>query len=478
MLNLVQHWAVAQAPTIEWEKYYGGSMWENPRCIQQTSDGGYIVAGQSSSIDGYVSGSHTTDNNGETDIWIIKLNSSGDFQWGKCFGGSFNEDAYCIKQTSDNGFIVAGYTYSNDGDVECQDHGWLLKLNSTGELEWQKCFEFGLNSVIQTSDGGYIVSMGSKLYKLDNIGNMMWEHTYSGVIGSIILTSDGGIAFAGDINSPDTITFLDNYNFWIGKADAAGNLQWEQSYGGSKGDIACSIFESNDNGFIVAGYTSSNDGDVTGFHDSLDYWVIKIDILGNLQWQKCLGGTDEDKALSVVQRFNGNYAVAGHSSSTDGDITAHIGNIFNYWIVELNTLGGLVWEKSIGDANYAPSIIEASDGGLVVAGFSRSWDTGGNNGGDYDIIKFVGGMEQFISVNIFPNPSSGYLLIQAELGFGGEVQTEVKNILGQTIYSSSEIVKERLYKKEMDMNIPQGIYYVTVQTGQGVAVKKFEVVGE
>jgi len=166
------------------------------------------VAGETWSNDGDVSGNH-----GGSDYWVVKLNSSGDIEWQKCLGGTnsdggiFNDYIYSIQQTSDGGFIMACETMSNDGDVS-GNHGsydaWVVKLNSLGDIEWQKCL------------------------------------------------------------------------------------------GGTNRDIANSIQQTSDGGFIVAGYTYSNDGDVSGNHGYCDAWVVKLNSSGDIEWQKCLGGTNWD----------------------------------------------------------------------------------------------------------------------------------------------------------------------------------------
>ena len=191
---------------IEWQRCLGGTIGENAYSIQITSDGGYIIAGNTQSNDGDVSGNH-----GGTDIWIIKLSSQGDIQWQKCLGGTLSENAYSIQQTIDSGYIVAGYTTSSDGDVT-GNHGnddmWVVKLDNLGNLQWQKCM---------------------------------------------------------------------------------GGTSWDQAY---------YIQQTTNGGYILAGKTYSNDGDVSGNHGEWDMWVVKLDDLGNIQWQKCMGGTEIGRASS------------------------------------------------------------------------------------------------------------------------------------------------------------------------------------
>ena len=289
------------APTIEWARCYGGSDREDATSIIQTADGGFIVAGTSESNDGDVSGNH-----GRADYWVVKLNSSGVLQWQKCLGGSDWDEASSIAQTTDGGYIVAGYSSSNDGDVS-GNHGtadyWVVKLNSSGDIEWQKCLGGsggdGANSIAQTADGGFIVAGTSQ-------------------------SNDGVVS--GNHGGNDS---------WVVKLNSSGDIEWQKCLGGSSSDFAYSIAQTADGGYIVAGYSLSNDGDVSGNHGSADYWVVKLNSSGDILWQKCLGGSDWDVANSIAQTSDGGFIVAGYSYSYDGDVSGHHGD-GDYWVVKLS----------------------------------------------------------------------------------------------------------------------------------------------
>jgi len=241
------HFLFAQ-PTIEWQQNYGGSSADYAQSIQQTLDGGYIVAGGSSSNNGDVSG-----NNGGWDYWILKLDGTGNVQWEQNYGGSGYDYAYSIQQTLDGGYIVAGRSSSNDGDVSGNNGGWdywILKLDGTGNVQWEQNYggslDDGAFSIQQTLDGGYIVAGGSE-------------------------SNDGDVSE----NNGDAA------DYWILKLDGTGNVQWEQNYGGSGNDRAYSIQQTLDGGYIVAGYSLSNDGDVSGNNGDYDYWIVKLSDDGN-----------------------------------------------------------------------------------------------------------------------------------------------------------------------------------------------------
>jgi uncharacterized protein YaiI (UPF0178 family) len=348
---------------IRWQKCLGGSGSDDASSIQQTTDSGYIVAGSSTSNNGDVRGNH-----GGADYWIVKLKINGDIQWQKSLGGSSNDNASSIQQTTDSGYIVAGTSYSNDGDVSGHHGGslnadyWIVKLTKNGDIQWQKSFGGSGNdnasSIQQTTDSGYIVA-GTSYSNNDNVrGN------------------HGGA------------------DYWIVKLTKNGDIQWQKSLGGSSNDNASSIQQTTDSGYIVAGSSTSNNGDVSGHHGgslNADYWIVKLTKNGDIQWQKSLGGSSNDNASSIQQTTDSGYIVAGTSYSNNDDVRGNHGGA-DYWIVKLTKNGDIQWQKSLGGSgtDYANSIQQTADSGYVVAGSSTSNDghVSRNHGGyDYWIVK-------------------------------------------------------------------------------------------
>jgi len=400
-----------QAPAIEWEKSLGGSSSENASSIQQTTDGGYIVAGSSNSNDGDVSG-----NNGQSDYWIVKLDASGNITWEKSLGGSNSDGAKSIQQTTDGGYIVAGISLSNDGDVS-GNHGsydyWIVKLDASGNITWEKSLGGSsadeASSIKQTSDGGYIVA----------------GRSYS---------NDGDVS--GNHGSGDN---------WIVKLDASGNITWEKSLGGSNDDWAFSIQQTSDGGYIVAGYSDSNDGDVSSTNGSSDYWIVKLDASGNITWEKSLGGSSGDQARSIQQTSDGGYIVAGYSPSNDGDVSSNNG-LSDYWIVKLDASGNITWEKSLGgsSADHANSIQQTSDGGYIVAGRSTSNDgdvTGNHGGQDIWVVKLAEPTSNLTELN----PNQPKELVKIVNLLGQEVEYTPNTVL---IYQYSDGTSEKVFTIE------------------------------
>jgi hypothetical protein len=408
--------SIAQ-PDIDWQKCLGGTTNEFGRSIQQTTDGGYIIAGGSTSNNGDVTGNH-----GGEDIWIVKLNSLGNITWQKSLGGSGYDFAYWIQQTADGGYIIAGQTHSNDGDVTGNNGGrdvWIVKLSSVGAITWQKTLG-GTSTddapfIQQTTDGGYIIAGhtfstdgdvtsnhgGSDVWvvKLDSLGNITWQKSLGGLNNdkgqSILQTADGGYVVAGysQSNDGDVTGNHGNNDMWIVKLDSLGNIIWQKSLGGTSVDAAFSMQQTTDGGYVVAGYSQSNNGDATGNHGDFDMWIIKLDSLGSIMWQKSLGGTDYDRASFIQQTLDGGYVISGYSQSNDGDVTVNHGD-YDMWIVKLDSLGTIMWQKSLGGTNYDynTSIQQTTDLGYIIIGYtwSNNGDVSGNHG-NYDmwVIKLT-----------------------------------------------------------------------------------------
>lgn len=418
-------------PLLQAQKCFGGTRDDEANSMQLTKDGGCIIAGYSNSIDGNVSGNH-----GDYDYWIVKLDASGKIKWQKSYGGTRNDQPYSIQQTKDGGYIVAGFSDSNDGDVTGH-HGdiysfdyWVVKLDTAGNIQWQKSLggtnsEFG-KSIQQTNDGGYIVAGSSNsidgdiighhgtvtyndcwIVKLSATGNIQWQKSLGGTLDDaadcIRQTIDGGYIVAGYAKSNDgdvsghhgTTLATDS---WIVKLDATGNIQWQRSLGGSEYEGAGSIQQTKDSGYIIASHTRSNDGDVSGNHSSSiyysDYWIVKLDVAGNIKWQKCLGGSYEDVPGNIQQTKEGGYIVTGSARSNDGNVSGnHSSFIYSdAWVVKLNNAGTIEWQECLGGTSWdgGSYIQQAPDGSYINAGFtsSKDGDVNGNHGSaDYWIVK-------------------------------------------------------------------------------------------
>jgi hypothetical protein len=302
---------------FDWQKCLGGSDDDQAYSVEQTSDGGYVVAGRTVSNNRDVSGNH-----GRADVWVVRLESSGNLVWQRCIGGSNDDGALSVQQTSDGGYVLAGGTKSDNGGDVSGNHGsldaWILKLDFSGNLVWQRCLGGSYNDYGQciqpTADGGCI-AVG---YTASNDGDVTGNHGRA--------------------------------DFWIVRLDPSGNLIWQRCLGGGDDEVANSVQQTSDGGYILAGHTRSNDGNVSGNHGSMDCWIVKLDPSGNLIWQRCLGGRYEDSALCIQPTSDGGYIFAGFTESEDGDVSGNHGGA-DVWVVKLDPSGNLVWQRCLDRAS-------------------------------------------------------------------------------------------------------------------------------
>lgn len=504
---------VAQIPVIEWQKSLGGSGYDYANSVHQTSDGGYIVAGYTSSNDGDVSGNH-----GEDDVWVVKLTAAGEIDWSKTFGGSGNDVATYVQETADLGYVIAGNTYSDDGDVtgnQGNGDAWVIKLDNAGTIQWQKTFGGNnvdaANSVQQMADGGYIVAcstvsenngdvMGSHgaaecwVVKLSEAGVIEWSLCLGGqsydYARCVQQTADGGFVIGGNILSVDgDVTGNHGYvDYWVVKLNNIQEIQWQKALGGTGTDTLASVIQTTDGGYIVAGNAYSQDGDVagSGFHGTFfnDYWVVKLSSTGAIQWKKALGGSGNDLAQSIQQTTDGGYIVYGYTTSNDGDVSGSNGHV-DYWIVKLNAQGAIQWQKTLGGTNQegynsipqqvdgAHSIQQTTDSGFILAGYSKSNDgnVSGNHGNfDYWVVKLgypLGtGASLSESIGIYPNPASEHVSVR---GAGSSMrQLSLCSLLGRTLRTTNE-------NSISVSGLPQGLYLLQIQTDHGNVTKKILV---
>ena len=482
-------------PTIQWQKAFGGTKSEEAYSAHQTEDGGYIVAGTTSSNNGDVFGNH-----GTVDFWVLKLDSTGSVQWKKPYGGGTDEQASAIQQTADRGYIVVGYTLSNTWDVSGNHgyyDGWLLKLDSMGAIQWQRCLGGSgwdeANDVQQTSDGGYIVAGQSRstdgdvtgnhgfsdywLVKLDSMGNIEWQRSHGGshedIAHAVSQTSDGGYIVAGEAFSIDG-NVTGNHgssDYWVLKLNYEGKIEWEKSLGGTSIDRANDILQSRDGGYIAFGQTYSNNGDVTGNHGANDFWVVKLGIDGNIEWKKTFGGSNEDFARSINQTSDGGFVMTGMTQSNNGDVLGNDGGA-DVWVLKISKSGEFQWQKTFGgtQAEGGHSIQQTTDGGYVFAGFawSNNGDVSGVHGSsDFWVVKLSPlssptTTPQTLPLEIFPNP--------ATISISLKLQTEEPTLTLRITDLLGRELSRQTITNGGNANIsalPNGFYLITATTDSG-----------
>jgi len=343
--------------SIEWQKTYGGSGNETFGSIRANADGGYIMGGTTASNDGDVSGNH-----GGNDAWVVKLDATGAILWKKCLGSSLDDGLDYIEETSGGGFIAKGVCGTNDGDVvpapfqEDVGAGWILKLSGTGTIQWQKTFASNVvvqtyvNSIRQTSDGGYVYSDYSSAYmtdsysvvKLDSNGNVLggdsWNSSGSGVRmmenpKCVIPTPDGGCITAYQsykVNMDNGLT--DYFIPAFKKYNSAMVPEWTKLLVNCVYSSPVSIANAADSGYLVTGNTGQS---MAGQQGGSDYWLVKLNSTGTFQWQRALGSAGNDRANWGECLTDGSYIIAGKGAANTGDITGNHGGD-DFWIVKLS----------------------------------------------------------------------------------------------------------------------------------------------
>ena len=340
----------------QWAKVFGGIHDDHAYSVIQTTDGNLAVFGYTNSIDGDVTDKTLQEN----DYWLIKLTTEGEIIWSKTYGGSGDDKGQQVIETLDGGFAIVGYSMSSDGNGSNNEgfhDNWILKLDSSGEIQWEKSYGFSGHdhaySVLQTNDGGFFMT------------------------GFLDVTASGG---EGNSRRRHGVG-----EFWCHRLNANGDVIWRRYFGGTQNDRSFSAVQANDGGFVITGFTESNDFDITDSRGSYDFWVIKLDTNGNLVWETSIGGAGIDQGRSIVKTNNNSYLIVGNSFSTDGDISQNLGNS-DFFIANLNDNGDIIWTKNYGgsDFDYATSITPTYQG-FLVTGYSKSTDQHlSTNSGDND----------------------------------------------------------------------------------------------
>ena len=341
-------------------KNYGGSKNDVANAVVKTQDGGAAVLGYTQSINGDIS-----DKTGENfDFWILKLDAENNIQWSKTFGGSEDDRGNDILQTKDGGFAVLGYSTSSDQDVPgnagSQDF-WMIKLDANGAISWSKTFgylgaDFG-TTVLQTSDNSYLIT------------------------GVLDVTASGGQGNSRNVQRHA------GGDIWAIKLSENGDLQWSKYFGGSFTDAPFGIVETEDQNFIIAGSSDSADVDISNNNGSYDFWVLKITSNGSLLWERSFGGSEIDEARAITTTNDGNFIIVGDTRSRDKDVSNNNGAA-DVWILKMNLDGNLIWEKTIGGSSFdvARSVARAQDNGFIISGSSRSLNEGFTNQGQNDAL--------------------------------------------------------------------------------------------
>jgi hypothetical protein len=368
--------------SIQWTKTMGGSLTDEARSIIQSSDGGFAVAGNTQSFGA-----------GLNDIYVVKLDSGGNVLWTKTIGGGSDDQARSIIQSSDGGFVVAGWTSSfGAGGYDM----YIVKIDGSGNIAWTKTIGGTGNdyaySIIQDLDRNYVVvgwgnSFGGNndmyVVKLDSSGNVVWTKTIGGSgddgANSIIQSSDGAYVIAGHTRS-----FSSSYDFYVVKIDSSGNVLWEKTIGGGWYDLyddqAFSIIQSSDGSYIIVGKTQNFGA------GGYDVYVVKIDSSGNVLWTKTIGGGSDDEARSITQSSDGGFAIAGYTQSFGA-------GLYDIYVVKTGPLGDTCWSRGIINAalSVTSSVSSPSTGAFPQSPTVTVVSPASGSGGSVSSVCFSAG---------------------------------------------------------------------------------------
>ena len=452
-----------------WDKRFGGTSTEGLYSLQQTTDAGYILAGRSYSG---MNGNKTQPSWGSGDYWVVKVDSIGNKQWDKRFGGILDDELYAVQQTSNGGYILGGYSFSGIGGDKTQDNRdltnstsdfWVVKIDSSGNKQWDKRFGGndmdGINSLLQTCDGGYILGG----------------------------TSSSGISGDKTQTNWDTITF--SYDMWIVKIDSSGYKLWDKRFGGKSSDHLFNVLQLSDGGYLMAGASASGiEGDKTS--NGTGYWIVKIDSAGNKLWDKVYQPATADPARisSFFITKDGGFLIGNFSGlNAGGDKSEDNLGPTQTWVVKTDSLGNKQWDKTIfttgfDDSGYA---IETKEGCYLIGNYTFAgiggYKTQSNWAGSTDcwVVKFcfeavgINDLNDNPNVLVYPNPFTTDIAITLQKENLKEATFTISNMLGQVLFIKEENNLASSYTKMLDLSyLPNGVYLVEVIADGERVVKK------
>ncbi len=500
---------------IDWQQSYGSMATDIAYDIVQT-EGGYLIAGAAYSGGGQVN--CTVDGA----MWLLKIDNSGSLLWQKCYEHS---DTYRIVKA-----IGSPYYYLIGGTISepyPDDYNlWIAKIDSLGSIIWERTLgnTIGILGGDQygepTADGGVIAtaqidSQGGDIttwygwydgwvIKLDSLGNTEWDFTigsstYTEYINCIIQTSDNGYlaglygtpqgAGTGNVDCTTQTTYIPDAIVF--KMDSISKPEWHKCYGGSGSDGVTRLLEVED-GYIISGWGGSNDGDLigSGWHGGQDVWLVKIDYSGNIIWQKCYGGSNDESPGKIFQTSDGGFMVFANTHSFDSDVVGNPSNSsvnLSIWIFKIDSLGNLLWQQCIGGHadERVYGVVQESDYKYTVAGemnFSPSSDVNCSNfvygsmqnywvfGISDTTVNIVENSPESIIVKIYPNPANSVLNIDFPNDYNIQnTIMEIVDINGRTMLKSEPVS----ISTQLDIKLlNNGIYLVKIQNDNTLITKR------
>lgn len=499
----------SQAPSIDWQKTIGGDNRDVASCVLTTTDNGTLIAGLSESS---ISGDKNDTSRGGTDIWLVKLSPSGILEWQKTIGGNEDDFVNSIIVANDGGYLLGGASFSDISGEKTEDSRggsdiWILKINESGTIEWQKTIggtgADGVTSLCSAGNNGYI--LGASTYqsgisgektvadfgeidfwvvKIDNLGTIIWQSLYGGIyddeITSVSETTTGDLLLCGHSNSPVSGNKTEDsmsWDFWVIKTDFLGSIIWQNTLGGNDSELDSKL-KLLSNGNILLGGTSfsqaSGDKSENNYGER-DFWIIKLDENGSKIWDRTLGGNNLDQFKNILEVADDNYIVGGGSYSSISGIKTEISRgQSDYWLIKLNTLGEIEWDKTIGgDGIDGINSFTLNNNSLMICGTSYSNISGEKNENsrgatDYWIVKLQPeslstSNSNLFNLQIYPNPTTQTIYIDFDKPFLA-IKTKIFNTIGQLI-SENKFTNSSSFS--LDIKAESGIYLVEIENENG-----------
>ena len=486
---LITQCSIAQ--TIEWERSFGGSDYESAEHILITSDNNYLITGRTLSVDGDVS-----ENFGEQDIWLLKLDQNGELIWEKSIGGGLNDRGVRSIEINDGGFLVFSSSTSSEINGVASyglSDAWIHKIDHSGEIAWSKNYggsEYDrIRSARYINENNIIVIGSSRsddgdlegvegddnywIFKIDDQGNLHWSKTWVddrfGYLRDIALTADGGFITLGSYQEQFDLDELS-----VTKHASDGTIEWEKIFVGNMNDMPASILQTNDGDYMVCAHSNSTEGDVIDNLGDRDFWLLKLDQTGAIIWNHVYGGSGVDVPQDLIELADGNFMMSGYSSSTDFDVTSNNG-ASDKWIVKLSAQGELIWEQNFGGSDWDISnqVLEVAPYQYISVGRTRSddGDVSSNNGSDdIWITKFFETPNAIVELpstilSVFPNPSKGDVTLSFDKALF-DTPYQLVNALGQVVQAGTITGKNHRFE-----NIPKGMYCFALNGRSGMETK-------
>ncbi|MDB2587638.1 hypothetical protein N9Y02_06615 [Flavobacteriaceae bacterium] len=406
--------------TLAWVETFGGSGIDQATAVVTTGDGAYMVVGSTYSNDGHFAGLKSTT---DADYFLMRVRPDGGVDWTKVYGGDDDELATGITKTSDGGYVLVGYSRSDNcftGSNGGFHDYYILKVDGQGNEIW--CQNFGYPGSDQAQD---IIETRE--------GDLM-------VTGFFDVSASGG---QGNDDRENAGTLHGVGEYWGIKLDADGQFFWKRYFGGSNNDRSYNVMQTNDGGFVLIGASESDDFDITDSKGSYDYWAVKLSVEGDLEWTRSFGGSEIDIAYDIATTLDGNFLIVGDARSNDQDVSTNYGNA-DIWLVAIDPQGNLIWEKSLGGSMFdsAKDLLPMNDNLYCVTGSSRSNDVDvTTNNGENDAWTVVVDAQGTIIFEVAIGGSSLDFSESAAQGVDGALL-----IVGNTESSDGDVIQNLGYK--------------------------------